>query len=182
MNRIIKFFSICLLFVPATAFSFSGNTSGHDLKNSIEFSPLSPLFKIYAVQYAREFRPKHEYMLGVAFANIDYGDGRSHAPGLIVGYRYFFVKGLHLEYQLWPAWNAYYEKEEQKYYKGFELWNEFRVGYVFEFKIASHNFSVIPQVLAGFGLLPGNKPDSFLKHIETEGLFVAPVLFFGYKF
>lgn len=151
-------------------------------KHTIEFSPFSPVFNIWAVQYTYHFAPRSELMLGAAYANIKYPEGRSHAPGLILGYRYYLAKGFHLEYQLWPAWNAYYEKNEQKYYKGLELWNEFRGGYVWDFQLGNHTFSLIPQVLAGFGLLPGNKPDSFMKHVKDEGLFVAPVLFVGYKF
>ncbi|TVQ16842.1 MAG: hypothetical protein EA361_03585 [Bacteroidetes bacterium] len=151
-------------------------------KYSVELCPFSPLFNIWAVQLAGEFSPRNEWMLGVAYMNIQYDSGRSHAPGLIVGYRRFLWQGAHLEYQLWPAWNAFYEKNEQQYYKGLELWNEFRAGYVWDFRVGNQTFSLIPQVLAGFGLLPGNKPESFIQEIENDRVFVAPILFVGYKF
>jgi hypothetical protein len=37
-------------------------------------------------------------------------------------------KKTHVEYQLWSSYNWYYENDERRYYKGAELWNEFRPG------------------------------------------------------
>jgi len=180
---------LILIFITSLLFN-AGVTNAQELnpkkthtkKNNIEFSPLSPLFNIWAIQYSREFTPGHEWMLGAAYANIKYDSGRSHAPGLILGYRWLFWKGAHLEYQLWPAWNDFHETSEKKFYSGLELWNEFRAGYAFEINVGKHTFTIIPQVLAGFGLIPGNKPESFMQQVEDEALFVVPVFFVGYKF
>ncbi len=149
---------------------------------ALEISPMSPVFKIWAVQLSYRLSPKNEGILGLAYANIKYDEGRSHAPTLLLGFRHFFWKGLHLEYQLWPAYNAYYENSETVYYKGFELWNEFRTGYMIDFKIGKIPVFVNPQLLLGFGLYSGNKPESFKKQVENEFLFVYPNIFAGIRF
>jgi len=164
-----------------------GQTEGtfKDIKayrHTLEISPLSPVFKIYAIQYGYLLSQKNELMLGFAYANIEYDEGRSHAPTLILGYRRFLWKGFHLEYQIWPAYNDYYETTEQKYYNGFELWNEFRSGYQFCFKIHNIPITINPQILCGFGLYPGNKPQSFIKTMEEEPVFIYPNVFMGIKF
>ncbi len=153
-----------------------------EYKHSFDISPMSPLFNIWAIQYSYQFSPKNEIILGLAYANIKYAEGRSHAPTLMMGYRRFLWKGMHLEYQLWTAYNSYYENIEQKYYKGFELWNEFRAGYLIDFKLGNLPFYINPQLLCGFGLYPGNKPESFKQHIKDEFFFIYPNIFLGFKF
>ena len=105
--------------------------------SAIEFSPLSPLVRIYAVQYARRFAEKNELLLGGAYVNIRYDEGQSHAPTFIMGYRRYLWKKAHIEYQLWPSYNWYYENQEKRYYEGAELWNEFRPGYTFDFRLGT---------------------------------------------
>ncbi len=153
-----------------------------ELKQTVEISPLSPFLKIYAIQYNYLVTEKSELMLGFAYANIEYDEGRSHAPTLILGYRRFVWKGYHLEYQLWPAYNNYYETTEQKYYAGFELWNEFRTGYQFGVKIGGIPLTITPQLLCGFGIIPGKKPDSFMETVKEEPVFIYPNVFMGVKF
>ncbi len=152
------------------------------LNHTIETSPLMPFFNIWGVQYGYQFSPQKHLMLGLAYQNIKYKEGRSHSPTIIMGYRHYFWEGLHLEYQLWPAYNAYYENNEQKYYKGFELWNEFRAGYTFDFSIKKIPLTLSLQIIGGFGLYAGNKPESFIKQVKDEPIFIYPILFLGYRF
>lgn len=184
MKKIIFAAIILLVFIfeKANGQTASENMENTEHKHTIEISPLSPLFKIYAIQYNYLLSSKNEVMLGFAYANIKYDEGRSHAPTLILGYRRFLWKGLHLEYQIWPAYNDYFETTEQKYYSGFELWNEFRMGYQFDFKLGKIPLAINPQLLCGFGLLPGNKPESFYEIMEKEPVFIYPNVFIGVKF
>jgi hypothetical protein len=151
-------------------------------KNAIEFSPVSPFIRIYAVQYARRVGEKDELIAGAAFANVKYDHGRSHAPTAIVGYRRYLWKKSHAEYQLWPSYNWYYETDEKRYYNGPELWNEFRLGYTFDFSFGRTPAFVNVQYLIGFGLYGGNKPQSFKDQAEREGIFAVPVFFLGWRF
>lgn len=172
-----------IFFVPSVVLGQLPETKNWiSTRHSIEISPMSPVFKIWAVQFSYRLSPKNEGILGLAYANIKYDEGRSHAPTLLIGYRHFFWKGLHLEYQLWPAYNAYFENNEVAYYKGFELWNEFRTGYLIDFMIGDTPVFINPQLLFGFGLYAGNKPESFKKQVENEFLFVYPNVFVGIRF
>lgn len=76
-------------------------------RHSIEISPISPIFDIYAVQYLYEIAPKNNLILGLAYTNVKYDFGRNHAPTLILGYRRYLWRSFHLEYQLWPAYNFF---------------------------------------------------------------------------
>jgi hypothetical protein len=152
--------------------------------SAIEFSPASPFIRIYAVQYARRLGEKNELLLGFAYANIKYDQGRSHAPTGIVGFRRYLWKNAHVEYQLWPSYNWYYETVEKRYYKGAELWNEFRPGYTFNFRIAGRPMFVNAQYLIGFGLYGDeSKPQSWKDQRDENGeLFMAPMAFIGWRF
>ena len=56
-------------------------------RRAIEFSPLSPLIRIYVVQVGQRLTDRDELLLGAAYTNIAYDIRRSHAPGAILGYR-----------------------------------------------------------------------------------------------
>jgi hypothetical protein len=164
--------------------STGASTQGDlEYRSAIEFSPISPLIRIYAVQYARRLDDRDELLLGFAYANIKYDHGRSHAPSGILGYRRYFWKKAHVEYQLWPSYNWYFETDEQRYYNGPELWNEFRPGYTFDFHVGSTPVFLNVQYLIGFGLYGGNKPQSFKDQADREGaIFAMPVFFLGWRF
>jgi hypothetical protein len=152
--------------------------------SAIEFSPISPFLRIYAAQYARRLTERDELLLGAAYVNIKYDHGQSHAPTGIVGYRRYFWKKAHFEYQLWPSYNWYYETDEQKYYNGAELWNEFRPGYTFELRWGNTPVFFNVQYLIGFGLYGDeSKPQSWKAQRDEEGeLFMAPMFFMGWRF
>jgi hypothetical protein len=150
-------------------------------RHSIDLCPISPLFDIWAVQYSYRFAPRSDLMLGLAYTNIRYEDiGRSHAPTLIAGYKHFVWKNLHAEYQLWPAYNAFRSYDDGLLYRGFEVWNEARVGYKIDFEVGARPMYLNLQYLYGFGLYPGNKPQAFLDHPERT--FHSPIFFVGTRF
>jgi hypothetical protein len=153
-------------------------------RTAVEFSPVSPFIRIYAVQFARRFGDRNELLLGGAYTNIKYDHGQSHAPGGIVGYRRYLWKKAHIEYQLWPSYNWYYEEQEQRYYEGAELWNEFRPGYTFDFRVGSTAMFMNVQYLIGFGLYgEASKPPSWKDQVDEEGkVFAAPMVFLGWRF
>jgi hypothetical protein len=151
-------------------------------RHAVEFSPASPLIRIYAVQFARRVTERDEILMGGAYTNIKYDFGRSHAPTAIIGYRRYVWRHVHLEYQLWPSYNWFYETNERRYYNGAELWNEFRPGYTFDFRMGETPAFVNVQYLIGFGLYGGNKPQSFKDKASEEPVFTAPMVFVGWRF
>jgi len=181
-----------MLMVAFIVLSIIQGLQGHELdstlttesyKYSIDTSPLSPLFKIYGVHYNYRFEPKSEIILGLSYMNIHYDFGNTNAPAIIIGYRRYIWKKLHFEYQLWPTYDNFYEKNEDKYYKSFDLWNEFRLGYQFDFTVSEFPLYINLQWPFGFGLFASNKPDSF-KEFEKDNRFFyfPPLIFLGIKF
>ena len=69
----------------------SRENNNDSLRNSIEFSPMSPFINIYAVYYNYLFSKSDEGLIGPVYLSIPYEDiGRSHAIGIIIGYRRYF--------------------------------------------------------------------------------------------
>lgn len=174
--------------IGANLFAQSADTPTHkEYKNSIDTCPMSPMFKIYAIHYCRKITDHSELIAGPYYANIHYKDiGNTNAPGFIVGYRHYFWKALHLDYQLMPQWDHFYEKNENKTYPlGFDLWNEFRLGYVWDFKVASVPAFINVQWPFGFILITDDsaKPQSFKDHAKDNPFFYFPPMFFlGVRF
>ena len=162
----------------------SDNTGNNKIyKHAKDFSPLSPLFRIYALQYNYRITPKNELILGAAYTNIQYDFGNTNAVTFILGYRRYIFNKVHLEYQLWFDYDRFYEKNELKYYNGFDLWNEFRLGYHYDFKISQIPCFINFQWPFGFGLYAENKPESFKKHERKNRFFYFPPMFFiGVRF
>jgi len=154
-----------------------------DYKNSIDVSPLSPFINIYAVHYIRKIYEKGEIITGLSYMRIKYDFGNTNSPAIIAGYRQYLWKNLHIEYEVWPAYDNFYEKNENKYYKSFDIWNEFRLGYLIDFKIGKIPFYVNIQWPFGFGLFSSNKPKSFKDHEKENRFFYQmPLIFTGVKF
>jgi hypothetical protein len=84
--------------------------------------------------------------------------------------------------ELWPSYNWFYETNERRYYNGAELWNEFRPGYTFDFRVGDTPAFVNVQYLIGFGLYGGNKPQNFKDKASEEPVFTAPMVFVGWRF
>lgn len=151
-------------------------------RHSIEFSPISTIAKIYALQYAYSVSRNDDLIAGLAYGNVHYPYGTSNAPTVIVGYRRYVWANLHVEYQLWPAYNMFYSTTEQKQYNGLELWNELRAGYRFDYSLFGVPSFVSLQGICGFGLWPGNKPEAFLQNTKSEPLFIYPNIMLGTRF
>jgi hypothetical protein len=170
--------------------------------HALELSPISPAMHIYAIQYAYRPNMSDELMLGFSYADIPQKAattkdpewmkiivtpntrtkdvGINHSWTIYLGYKRYIWKNWHLEYQLWPGYNSFYSITDNKYYNGFDLWNEFRIGHTFDFDIAAIPFYINLQYLVGFGLVKGNKPADFGK--EGDQVFRAPVFFLGWRF
>ncbi|MDX9770670.1 MAG: hypothetical protein RBT19_09915 [Tenuifilaceae bacterium] len=153
-------------------------------RHTIDVCPISPLFGIWAVHYTYRLTPKDELITGLSYMNIKFdGIGETNSPALILGYRRYLWKNLHFEYEIWPAYDNFWESNEQKHYPGFDLWNEFRLGYLFDVKVGNVPAFVNIQWPLGFGLYASNKPQSF-KELEKDNRFFyfPPLIFVGLKF
>lgn len=152
-------------------------------KHSIDTSPISPLIDIYGIHYNYHFTEQDEFIAGLGYMRIGYDFGNTNSVALIVGYRRYLWEKLHIEYQLWPSYDDFYESNEDKYYPSYDLWNEFRLGYQFDFQLFEKPFYASIQWPFGFGLYASNKPDSFKEHEKENRFFYhVPLIFVGYRF
>ena len=178
--------ALCTLFTTVYPDENTGNRVTNYL-HSVDLCPMSPLFRIYAIHYSYRITPKSEIILGPYYANIQFPDiGNTDAPGFIVGYRHYLWESIHIDYQLMPQWDRFYEKNENKKYPvGFDLWGEFRLGYVYDFTIAGTPAFINFQWPFGFALYSDDsaKPESFKKKARENPYFYFPPLFFiGVRF
>jgi hypothetical protein len=181
---------LCGIIIDSNPLNANPNKDSTQVENymhSIDFCPLSPVMGIYAIHYTRKISPKSEILAGPSYMRIQHeGIGHTNAPGFIVGYRRYFWRNLHMDYQLMPMWDRYYEMNEDKTYPvGFDLWNEFRLGYVFDFKIKELPVFLNVQWPLGFIIYSDGsaKPESFKSHAKENPLFYFPPFFFlGVRF
>ena len=160
-------------------------------RHAVETSPISPLLQaidkgIWGIKYEYALSEKSELKLGLAYMNIYFEEGNTNSPALILGYRRFLKWSFYLEYELWPGYDQFYEKNEDKYYYGFDLWNEFRIGYIIDYPIHSIPTFVNFAWPFGFGLYSSNKPDSFYDRMNqnfgSKYFFHFPLIFIGVRF
>jgi hypothetical protein len=148
---------------------------------------MSPLFRIYAVVYARRVGSHSELLVGPYYANIHFDDiGNTDAPGFILGARRRLWRALHVDYQLMPQWDHFYEENEDRTYPlGFDLWNELRLGYTWDFHVVGLPAYLNLQWPFGFALHSDDsaKPESFERHAEEHPYFYfPPMVFVGVRF
>jgi hypothetical protein len=133
-------------------------------QNAIVIRPIDLFLSIYIVQYERKIGLQNEIVAGLYEIK---NNSNSEYPGYyqlispIIGYRWYFWKGLHLEYSLLPGYAKYNYTIRKETSKSFEIWNEFHLGYKFQFKIFKLHLFLTPQVLLGFNLYKSNEPSSF---------------------
>jgi hypothetical protein len=179
-------FIIFVALQAGKAFCIQADSDRDSLKSSIEFSPMSPFINIYAIYYNYMFSNSDELVTGPVYMSIPYEDiGRTNAIGLIIGYRRYIIENFSVEYQLMPMYDHFYEENEDQYYNSFDLWNEFRIGYRFDFNISSLPCYVSIQWPFGFALYSSNKPQSFLDYEEqgdNKFFYKAILLFVGFRF
>lgn len=178
---------ICIIFftpsVKAGNNTIKDSLQKAEYRHSIDFSPISPLIKIYGIHYNYKIAPKDELIAGLGYMNIHFDFGNTNSPALILGYRRYLWKNLHIEYQLWPCYDEFWEKNERKIYKSFDVWNEFRFGYQFDFHLAKLPCYASLQWPFGFGLYASNKPESFKEHEKSNRFFYQfPLIFTGIRF
>jgi hypothetical protein len=90
-------------------------------RKSIDTSPISPFIDIWGVHFNYHITSKDELITGLSYMKIPYDFGNTNSPALIFGYRRYLWKKLHIEYQLWPCYDEFFEKNEKKIYKSFDV-------------------------------------------------------------
>ncbi len=189
--KIIRVRILTVLLLLASASCFAGEERpirSSTNRHFIETFPIMAAFKVYSVQYSYALSSRLDLVTGLAYVNVfidnRHGDriGRLHSPTIPVGLRAYAWRALHVEYQLWPAWNAYQDIEGERWYKGFDLYNEIRGGYRLDFSLVGVPLFTNLQYVYGFGLVPGNKPRNFMDAVEDAPPFHVPSASIGIRF
>ena len=145
----------------------------------LEWSPTFLLAPIYMGQATWSVWNHGDAIVGYAFqhmtSNTD-GAGQTHGHTLLLGYRQFIWKGLHVELQAWPTYDRFQSYVDGRIYPGFELWCEAYAGYRFDFQLAGTTFYVMPQPGIGWGMYRSNKWPRFS---DTKPFELVPQLILG---
>ncbi len=96
--------------------------------------------------------------------NFEHDSFQVNALTLLLGYRRFIYRGLHLEAEFYPAYNKIHSKVNDKDYPGIEMWGEFKIGYRFD--LAGGRLYIQPAPGIGFGFFRTNKPPNFDEEID----------------
>jgi len=149
-----------ILFIVSTiAFQYYAQTEEKQSKWSLGTSITYPLSSIYLAQINYKLNEKQEVFAGPCFQNFAHDSFTVNAYTLLLGYRYFFWKGLHIEAEVYPAYNNIYSNVNHRYYPGMEMWSEFKIGYRFNF--LGDKLYIQPAPGIGFGIFQSNKPPKF---------------------
>ncbi len=146
-------------------------------KWSVGTSLTYPFAGIYLVQVNYRINDHHEVFFGPCFQNFAHESFTVNAYTLLLGYRYFFWKGLHVEAEVYPAYNNIYSNVTQSRYPGVEMWGELKIGYQFNFY--NNRLFVQPAPGIGIGLFQSNKPPNFDEEIVYP--IFTPQILLGFR-
>jgi hypothetical protein len=162
-----------------------------DLKHSISTDPLLPLFKSFALLYEYKKTEKSSFIAGLWYGKatetypkmLEY-PGYTVNISPILAYRFYLWRELHVEYQIYPGYTKYYEKNEDKFYRSFNLFNEFRVGYKFNLQILGLPCLLNLQFPVGFTIYDSNEPETFSDIRKQDPIFYIfyPNIYLGIRF
>jgi hypothetical protein len=103
---------------------------------SIETSLTFPIARIYMAKASYRASEASEWGMGAAFQNWKNTDvapmGQANAWTVLLSYRRYLWRNLHVEGELWPAYNRFESYVDDQRYSGFELWVEYKIGYAFD--------------------------------------------------
>ena len=154
------------------------NYASYTIDTSILW-PIKP--KIYLVSLSIPVIKNGEFIIGPCYQNWDWGDGRTHAYTLILGYRHYIYNKTFLEVEFYPAYNNFHSTIDHKTYSGAELYMEGKIGYRYDFNIDNCNCFLSPSVGFGIGFFNANWPTKNIDPFKGDFLFV-PQLIWGVHF
>jgi hypothetical protein len=167
------------------------NPQGSPFSNSIVTDPFLPLFNSFALVYERNFSKYNALVVGLWYGKVTAtypkeikypGYAHNYAP--ILGYRRYFWKNLHAEFQLYPGYTKFLEENEKKMYHSFSLFTELRFGYKFNLRIKGLPLALNLQWPVGTSLYESNEPESFREIRKQDPIFYLffPNIYVGFRF
>lgn len=177
---------------PQSGFQQDENTPLSSLYcNSIVTDPLLPLFNSFALVYERNCNKSNGLVLGLWYGKVTATypkeikyPGYAHNYASILGYRRYFWKNLHAEFQLYPGYTKFFEENENKTYHSFSLFTELRFGYRFDFTIKELPLVLNLQWPVGTSVFESNEPETFRNIRLQDPVFYLffPNIYLGLRF
>jgi hypothetical protein len=168
---------LLLLTMPLAVSGQEPEAERHGTGWSVGTSVTYPIVRIYQLHIGRAPTDRHEVTFGPAYQNFTSGSITSHAYTLVLGYRYYLWRGLHVESEWWPAYDPIHSSLTDRRYPGVELWTELKVGS----KLPMYRGRFIqPSPGVGFGIFRTNPPPEFWEDIISP--IFTPQLIVGVQF
>ncbi|TVR54819.1 MAG: hypothetical protein EA421_07685 [Gemmatimonadales bacterium] len=172
--------SFLLLFLPLGLLGGSGGLGAQTPAEaaddaagwSVGTSLTYPIVRIYPLHINRRIDAQREVFFGPAYQNWTSGTITAQSYTLVMGYRHYLWRELHVELELWPAWGRWHSSVTDRNYPGWELWAEPKIGYRFHL---TRNLYLQPAPGVGFGIFRTNRPPRFDEDIESP-IFVPQVI------
>jgi len=201
MKNLILTILICAVFATMTFGQMSIQTEipetykRHFIGSSLwsvydKFAPDPSGF--YQLSYGYHYTPKDVFMieaitwgysepLGTYENSKEEYPGKVRAYGIGVGYQRFLWKNLYSSIMATSFLQQFYDENDKKIQKGYQLYLQLFVGYRFEF--FDKRFFVEPAAALKYWPVNTNVPDSFADiNIGTNNYIVEPSLNFGIRF
>jgi len=135
------------------------------------------IVRIYPLHINYRYSEFSEFFFGPAYQGWESGTVTADGYTLLLGYRHYLWRNLHVELELWPSWNRLHSSVTGSHYPGWELWAEPKVGYKFD---VTRNLYLHPNPGIGFGIFRTNRPPHFGEEVNSP-IFV-PQLIVGWRF
>jgi hypothetical protein len=149
-----------------------------DTSVSLETSIIDPFFSILFLRCHCDLTNHDSLVLGAYYLRAEKTFSGVSYPGLysgigpLLGYRRMLWLGLYLEDQLLPLYVSYGTSPSAGLaVSGFELWNEFHVGYQFDFDVRGTRLFLNAQGIVGFALAKTNEPVGFAAAEQQNPVF-----------
>jgi hypothetical protein len=191
MNKFILLVFFCLISSFSVNAQKTDSISEKSLNHSVYVDPLLPLFDLLIINYGLKYNTRHEGVFGFVMSKATTTPTKYYEyPGYInsiganIGHRYYIYKGFHADLWFMPAYNSIYEENENRFYKSFSIYNEYRVGYKIDFNLFKLPLLANFQWPLGVSLIDTNKPNSFKEIDKKDPIFYLfiPNIWIGYRF
>jgi hypothetical protein len=192
LNMFKAVICLCLgLFIPLQLVRPGYHSLDSTKRHTISTDPFLPFFSSFAIVHEYKAHEKLGVISGlwISRANATY-PGEFKYPGhvdnysIILAIRGYAWRSLHTEYQLYPGYSRFYLDGKSNPTSSFSLFNEFRIGYVFNFTIGRVPLSLNLQWPVGFTLYESNEPPAFREVKLKDPIFYIfyPNIYLGYRF
>ena len=191
MNKLSIIFLFCLLCSLMGTAQENDSIVEKNLRNSVYVDPLLPFFDLLIINYGFEYNKRNEGVFGLVLSKstttpVEYLEypGYIKSIGAVLGHRFYFYKGFHIDAWFMPSYNSIFEENENRFYKSFSVYNEYRIGYKYNFKLFKIPLLVNAQWPLGFSLYDSNRPESFRELDKEDPIFYLfiPNIWIGYRF